>query len=68
MNLDKGDKVLRLLPPSEVWYAWVNEGYVIDIDKTTITCTILVDYPRTMKFNRNTGVGEVGDFIIKRPE
>ena len=69
MNLKVGDKVLKILPPSENWWAFVNDGEVTKVTEAEVTCLILVDGPRTMKFSPKTGMclAGTGNFIIYNP-
>ena len=71
MNLKIGDKVLRILPPSEHWHAFVHHAEVIEITKTTVLCTVVIDSPRRMEFNKDTGTNinkDFNDFIIRMPK
>jgi hypothetical protein len=70
-GLKKGDTVLRILAPSPAWPASIWEAEVIENDGKVVTCQVIVDGPRTMKFSANTGatvfeeLEYARDFIIK---
>jgi hypothetical protein len=69
MYFKPGDKVLRILPPSENWMAWVGEGTVLDeTDEHKVVCDVLVDGYRRMEFSQSNGLCLSGteSFIIKQ--
>lgn len=70
MKIEKGDKVLKIMPPEGFSSAWVSKGEVTEVTDKIITCVIDVDVPRTMTFRRRTGqmIGDESQFIIRMPE
>jgi len=68
MRYEKGDRVIRILPPSENWWAFVSEGYVVAVSPTEVVCEIYVDVPRRMTFKQSNGIclSGTGSFIIKK--
>lgn len=69
MKAEIGDKMLRILPPSDNWEAWVSDAEVIEVTEEEITCIVYVDIPRKMKFDRRTGrlKSDETQFIIAKP-
>lgn len=59
LNLQIGDSVVRVMPGfrDELWRM---EGYVSLVEENQIVCIIQVDVPRTMTFDRETGVNVWG--------
>ncbi len=51
-----GDKLTRVIEGFKNKPNWENEAIIESITKNTVTCKVLVDQWRTMKFNRNTGI------------
>jgi len=66
MRFEKGDRVIRILPPSENWWAFIAEGYVVAASPTEVVCQIFVDVPRRMTFKQSNGIclNGTGSFII----
>jgi hypothetical protein len=68
MRYKKGDEVIRILPPSENWWAFVSEGHVIEADEQEVVCEVWVDVPRRMTFKQSNGIctAGTGSFIIRK--
>lgn len=58
-ELRKDDPVCRVMegPRGQLW---CNDGHVVAVTETEILCTINVDVPRSMSFDRETGLNTLG--------
>lgn len=59
VNVEIGDVLNRCCPGfrNEIWK---NKAEVIELSTETISCLVFVDVPRTMIFNRETGINVLG--------
>lgn len=67
MKFKKGDRVLRITSPEKAMFggligASIYPGFVKDVNENVITCEVMVDVARTMKFSKN-GAAQNG-FIV----
>lgn len=58
-DLKKGDPVCRVMQGFG-GKLWRNDGHVVGVNDTEIMCVINVDVPRSMFFDRETGLNTLG--------
>jgi len=58
-DLKKGDPVCRVMH-GVGGKLWRNDGHVVGVNDTEIMCVINVDVPRSMFFDRETGLNTLG--------
>ena len=55
-----GDKLERVMEGTKKGTLWRNEAEVLHVTSSAITCKVYVDVPRTMYFNRASGISASG--------
>ena len=60
-NVKVGDVLQRVMKGFKKDEKWRWDAQVIEISDSVITCSVTVDVPRTMKFDRQTGMCIDGD-------
>ncbi|MFZ2664414.1 MAG: hypothetical protein WAX66_03560 [Patescibacteria group bacterium] len=55
-NVYIGQKLFRVMESLDEGKPWISDAVVTDITDTKIICTVDVDVPRTMEFDRKTGI------------
>lgn len=63
LNLKVGDRVVRIMAPSNGFQAMLFHGNVTEVQPDFIRCKILADTWRTMEFDAY-GAGKFNDFIV----
>lgn len=58
-NVKPGDQLMRVFPNKP--QNWTSDAFVTQVDESTITCTVMVDVPRTMQFSKATGISVLGE-------
>jgi hypothetical protein len=68
MKVVRGDRLLMVVPPGEAIQASTFPAEVIRVDESMVTCSVSVDLPRTMRFDRRTGWRDDREaFLIRVP-
>jgi len=60
IDLNPGDSIVRAMDGLKQGEYWRNDGHVTAVSDTQIVCTVFVDVPRSMTFDRVTGVNVYG--------